>query len=271
MDYFKNDDYDEEFDVLFGNKEKESSIAKKQKIKCEHKEKIEQLGHLICLECGEEVEQKLISGRECGQEIKSADNISRCSSRRNLDKNLYKDVENKGFSDSIVSVANNIFSCCIKNRIRRDKTRESIVLACVFEAYKMEKDPQSFDSLLKHFNISRKKALEGIKFVNINLPKEYKKKTRYITPKDLIKNILENFNIRQDSIDDIHVFCDKVLSKKSSLNDSRPYSIAAGIIYYWIVANNKNITIKEYKEKVKLSESTILKIYKEIHKIVNKI
>ena len=59
-----------------------------------------------------------------------------------------------------------------------------------------------------------------------------------------------------------------IQNRSSCLNRARPQSIAAGVVFFWMKNNNKNITIKEYSKKVKLSELTINKIIKEIESII---
>ena len=59
-----------------------------------------------------------------------------------------------------------------------------------------------------------------------------------------------------------------IKNKSSKINRSRPQSIAAGLTYYWICNNNKNITMKEFITKVNLSELTITRISKEIAAIL---
>ena len=47
-------------------------------------------------------------------------------------------------------------------------------------------------------------------------------------------------------------------------------SVASGIVYYWIIIKNKDISLKDFAKKVSLSELTINKISKKIVEIVEK-
>jgi transcription initiation factor TFIIIB Brf1 subunit/transcription initiation factor TFIIB len=86
---------------------------------------------------------------------------------------------------------------------------------------------------------------------------------------NLIKEIVEKFDGTEDQIKQISEIYEKIKDKSEKLNKSRPQSVASAIVYYWILKNKKNITCKEFAEKVDLSELTINKIIKEIENILN--
>jgi len=54
------------------------------------------------------------------------------------------------------------------------------------------------------------------------------------------------------------------------LNQSRPKSVASALVYYWIQKTGKNISMKEFTEKVDLSEITVDKLSKEIDRVIQK-
>ena len=52
------------------------------------------------------------------------------------------------------------------------------------------------------------------------------------------------------------------------LNQSRPKSVASALVFYWIQKTKKDISMKEFTEKVDLSEITVDKLSKEIDRII---
>ena len=60
----------------------------------------------------------------------------------------------------------------------------------------------------------------------------------------------------------------QIKNKSSRLNRSRPQSVGAGIVYYWICSKKKDITLKQFTKKVSLSELTVNKIAKEIADVI---
>jgi translation initiation factor 2B subunit (eIF-2B alpha/beta/delta family) len=63
---------------------------------------------------------------------------------------------------------------------------------------------------------------------------------------------------------------EQIKNKSSKINRSRPQSIAAGLTYFWICNKNKQVSMKEFTDKVNLSELTISRISKEISSILEK-
>jgi transcription initiation factor TFIIIB Brf1 subunit/transcription initiation factor TFIIB len=81
---------------------------------------------------------------------------------------------------------------------------------------------------------------------------------------DLIEKIMKIFDAKQSQISEVLELYPLVKDKSAMLNGSRPWSLSSGLVYYWIVKNEKQITIKDFASKVELSELTIKKIYNEI-------
>ena len=52
------------------------------------------------------------------------------------------------------------------------------------------------------------------------------------------------------------------------MNRSRPQSIASGLVRYYILLRKKDISMDEFRVKVDLSELTIIRIVKEIARIL---
>ena len=79
--------------------------------------------------------------------------VKGCFSRENKRKTIsYKDVENMGFSDKVVSLANDLYSQVTKEKIYRGNSRKAIVFACIFHAYKIMGKPQSCENLQSVFS-----------------------------------------------------------------------------------------------------------------------
>ena len=93
-------------------------------------------------------------------------------------------------------------------------------------------------------------------------------KVNYITPENLIKEIMNKFDASEDQIDDVIQLYKKIKNKSSIINRSRPQSVASGLVRYYILIKNKNISMHEFKQKVNLSELTINRICKEITTIL---
>ena len=130
--------------------------------------------------------------------------------------------------------------------------------------------PQSHEKLIKIFNLSRKSGLKGLKHVNLYAPKDSNIRTTYITPINLIEEIMNEFTSSTEQKNEVLELYEKIKNKSSKLNRSRPLSVASGIVYYWITIKNKHINIRDFSKNVGLSELTINKISKEITELLER-
>jgi transcription initiation factor TFIIIB Brf1 subunit/transcription initiation factor TFIIB len=227
----------------------------------------------LCLDCGEEISKNVSQDKEWryyGQsDTKHTSDPNRCQMRRvEEEKNIFKDVEGMGFKDSIITVANEKYLEVTQDKIHRGNTRKAIIFACIFLAFKENKNPQSCEPLITIFNIDRKTGLRGLKIVNLGLSKKTAVVNTHITPANLVSDIMNEFSASIDQKQEVIDLYHKIKGKSTKINRSRPQSVAAGLTYFWIRANNKNITLKEFSEKVKLSELTVAKVSKEIGNIL---
>lgn len=229
-------------------------------------------GISTCKDCGQEMPRDIPRDREWryyGQsDTRHTADPNRVQARKTEERTIIKDVENLGFSDSIISSANRIYTEVTKGKIYRGNSRKSIVFACIFHAYKLAGVPQSHERLTGIFGLNRKSGLKGLKHVNLHAPKTSVIRATYITPETLVEEIMDKFHASDDQKIAVKELYQKIKNRSSKLNRSRPQSVAAGLTFYWILLERKNITLKEFTKRVALSELTISKIAKEIGNIL---
>jgi transcription initiation factor TFIIIB Brf1 subunit/transcription initiation factor TFIIB len=173
-----------------------------------------------------------------------------------------------GFKDAIVTRANEMYLQVTKDKIHRGNMRKAIIFACIFNAYKVVGNPQSCEPLIEIFRIDRKSGLKGLKIVNLGITKDSLFHNTHITPANLVDDIMNEFSASSDQKKEVVELYNLVKGKSAKINRSRPQSVAAGLAFFWICKNNKNITIKEFSKTVKLSELTVSKVTKEISAIL---
>lgn len=239
---------------------------------CHHDTLVNEKGVDVCVTCGKEISKKITHTKEWryyGQsDNRNSSDPNRVQSRKLDSRNIYKDVENMGFNDKIVSSANEIYFEVTKGQIFRANSRRAIIFACIFHSLKLSGKPQSHDKLIHIFNLNRKTGLKGLKHVNLHAPKDSKIRTTYITPENLVEEIMDKFSATNEQKQEVIALYHQIKNKSSRLNRSRPQSVASAIVYYWICKQNKKITLKEFTKKVSLSELTINKIAKEISEVL---
>lgn len=273
----KNDESSEEysesdFETFDEEYIKKVEVEHSEKKECKHKNIVNENSVTLCTDCGKELEKTIFQDKEWryyGQsDNKRTSDPNRVHIRKLDERSIYKDVENMGFSEKIVSLANQIYIQVTKGQIFRGNSRKAIVFACVYQSFKIHGKPQSHENLIKIFDINKKTSLKGLKHVNLNIPKDSPIHTTYITPVNIIEDIMDKFKATDDQKKEVINIYNQIKNKSSKINRSRPQSIASGLTYFWISLKNINISLKDFSKKVELSELTISKIAKEISDIL---
>lgn len=239
---------------------------------CIHENVITEKGANVCIDCGVEIQRKITHNKEWrfyGQtDTRRVSNPNRVQMRKSETRSIFSDVENLNFSENIVSKANELYTKVTNGKIFRGNSRKAIVFACIFHAYKLTGKPQSHDKLVRIFNLTHQTGLKGLKHVSLYAPIDSEIRTTYITPVNLIEEIMDQFSASKNHKQEVIKLYNSIKNKRSRLNRSRPQSIAAGLVYYWFCKEEKGIDIKEFTKKVELSELTIVKIAREIANVL---
>ena len=175
-----------------------------------------------------------------------------------------------GLSDRIVDKANELYLQVTKGQIYRGESRKAVIFACVYHAYKLSGKCQTPNTLMSIFGLSKKNSLRGLKIVSVNLPKSSITNTYSLTPVHHIKDILSQFDaseVQQKEVQDLYT---SIKNRSSKLNRARPQSVAAALIYYWIIINEIDISLRQFAKQTDLSELTINKNVREIQSIINR-
>lgn len=235
---------------------------------CYHNDIINENGILSCVECGEEIRHTITHEKEWryygSADSRRTSDPNRVQIRKLEERNIIKDVESYGFSDTIVAKADELYTQVTKGQIYRGNSRKAVIFACIFHAYKLAGKHQTPENLIKLFGLDRKNGLKGLKIVNVNAPKDSQIHTTFITPKHLVHDIMDKFKATPLQKQEVVDLYDLVKNKSSKLNRSRPQSVAAALTYYWIRLKKLNISIKDFSKKADLSELTITKNTKEV-------
>jgi transcription initiation factor TFIIIB Brf1 subunit/transcription initiation factor TFIIB len=239
---------------------------------CTHNSVLTEKGTTVCTQCGEEINTQISSDKEWRyygpSDTKRVSDPNRVQLRKTEERSIFRDVENLGFSENIVSQANKIYSQVTQGKIFRGNSRKAIIFACIFHSFKIYGKPLSHERLIKIFKLTRKTGLKGLKYVNLYAPKDSTIRTTYITPLNLVEEIMDQFSATDAQKEEVKQLYSKIENKSSRLNRSRPQSVSSGLVYYWILLKGKDISLKDFTKKVTLSELTISKIAKEISDVL---
>lgn len=241
---------------------------------CTHNNKCVDCNTLLCVDCGMELEKIQTFEREWRYyEGEGKSNPTRCVARKTEGLVILKDLENMGIGENVISIANEMYIQVTKGSIKRGKSsRKAIIAACLFHAYNKLGTPKSCDMLreiMKDAKLDKSDFLHGIKQVALNLPKSKNVHNAYIKPEDIIKEIMILLNSNDTQKSDVLDLYTKVYPQSNVFRESRPQSVAAGIVFHYISSCGVPMTIKEFSAKVNISELTINKIRTEIKRILS--
>ena len=258
---------------------KSSSVKRPpQKDTCPHAVTVIEGVNKICTDCGSEIEKVQTFEREwrC-YDTDSKRNPARCIARKTDAMIIFKDLENMGIGEHVISVANEIYVQVTKGQIKRGKSsRKAIIAACLFHAYNRLGFPKSCDALREMFKdatLLKSDFLHGFKHVALNIDKATGMHTTYITPQDIIYELMGILNSTQEQRDSAIKFYEELEPYSRLFKESRPQSVAAGVVFHYITnkitEGQTSMTLKEFSAKVKISELTIGKIRNEISRILS--
>lgn len=242
-------------------------------MECEHEKIVIEGQNQVCVGCGMTMERDINYNKEWryygSSDTRHNGDPNRCNMRKPEEKTIMKDIEKLGFTDKIVQQANCIYQQTTQGHIFRGNTRKGIIFACVYHACKLNNTPQSCEQLMDIFQLDRKIALKGIKFINLHIAKESPLRHISIDTEHLIIEIMNKFYASEDHMKEVLEIYHKIKDSTSLLKRSRPHSVASGIVRYYIMQKNTSISMEFFKNKVQLSEMTIVRIVKEISKLLD--
>ena len=223
-------------------------------------------GGTICKDCGLEVADR---AQVADTAFYGTGDNSRCYTRKTVERTIHSDLQGVRISEHVKDKANDIFNQ-VCSSIRRANSRKGVVFGCVFFAFKACGNPQSGDSVIKIFNISKRQAQEGLKFVNENLPHGSPLLSIHVSEEDIMREFMNKLHTSREHADEVIRLYRTIKGKSQQLSRRKPQSIAAGMIYYYTTLQKKPIPLDELTKKVSLSQLTIAQTAKECAKLMGR-
>lgn len=250
--------------------------------RCSHSITVQQNDIVVCEECGKELQLEILLEKDWRGPAQNG-GAERCHLRRTTTPSIAKEVEAMEIPAPIILVADQIYEVVSsenqqKKRIYRGENRKAIILACIYEAYKRCNQPVLLETIFRKNQIKRTAVTKGVRLVQMSLLRNRQRMNKISpstttvsssepTPLHQIKDILRRFEIDQQNQREISDLYQKIENRSSQLNRSRPRSVAAGLVYYYICLHKRKVTLEEYSVKIGLSTTTILKNAKEISRL----
>lgn len=242
---------------------------------CQHLTRITEAGTMLCFDCGFAITQVISYDKDWryygSDDTRKNSDPNRCHIRKVEDKSIFKDVESYRFPEKIVNTANDIYTQVTNGKIYRGKSRKAIIFGCIYQSIKINGKAHTCESLRVLFGLDRKSILKGLKYVNLKAPKTMQHmRSRLPQTNELLEEYMGKFDLRYEHKGTLLALADRIKNRSTMINRSRPQSIASALIYYYLCATrgSNNVNMADFIDKVGLSELTILKIYREIERVL---
>lgn len=242
---------------------------------CPHLTKINENGTLLCCDCGLAISTIISYEKDWryygSDDTRKNSDPNRCHIRKIEDKSIFKDVESYHFPEKIVNTANDIYTTVTNGKIYRGKSRKALIFGCIHQSIKMNGKSHTCESLRTIFGLDRKSILKGLKYVNLKAPKSIQMRSRQPNSNELIEEYMDKFDLSSSDRLLILDYFARIRNRSTMINRSRPQSVASALIYYFLCQKyrSNNVNMVDFIHKVNLSELTILKIYREIDRILS--
>ena len=231
-----------EADDFFDHETSKRSIEKKSDV-CEHRDTEVEEGVCICCDCGCEVKKIDFDAEWRRYGDAGNKDTSRCHKQRESIKN--KDAIDKIFQEaSLTTIPDNIrqevwrrYSTIIGENTTRNKKRKSKLAACVLYVCREKGEIMTAGDLAERFGITQKEMSSGITDYLSKFPESRVLSPR---PRDLVKRAMDLIGVDKCWLQDIRALADKLDNTNTTLNHSGPDSVAAAIVYLFLL-RNKNI------------------------------
>lgn len=168
------------------------------------------------------------------------------------------------FDVRVSNYVNELFSQVTEVKKYRGDNRKSVAIACLAEAFRKFGQPKTIELLAYIYNV--KGIMKGVRIVEEHLQKNHQTRCgiSFMDPTNDILEIMSNWDCNPAVIEEIVRIYNDVKYRTAELNSAKTKSVAAGVIYYYFLKTNRNVSLKELEQLSGISSSTILKIYKSV-------
>lgn len=233
---------------------------------CKHLHTINQHGQTYCSDCCEE----LISF--CKEETRFFEDASTAlASDRKAIKSIRKELDALPLPETIKDRADRIYGNRVGSNTYRSKVRQEVKFSCIFDAFKEEgiyKDPCEIATMV---GIKRRGMTRGIARCSFLWTGKDKTNNVSITAIHLVPDMMTRncIEFEQSHLDDVAAIYEYTKDRSELLNRSKPQSIAAALIYFYMlkVDETRKISKADVAKNCGISIMTMMKIATELEAI----
>lgn len=257
-----------------------------ERCECPHSLQTDIDGVTYCDECGEELE--FISHKQdwknySGVNNRSAKDNSRCRNSKSNEspvQSVFKEC-NIQIAPALVNMVQRNYDTILAHErserkrdfgvdekiVVRGKSRRALVAACRWKLYSEFDNKPTEKDYVATFGITAKMFDTGVDRYDQAFPDE---PIVYTTSKDLLKQCMVAADIDPCYYPDIVKLNDKYSKSSKTFVRSRPKSVAASIVYLWLLRNpdyreSLGVTKASFSENTGISDITITRLVNEVN------
>jgi transcription initiation factor TFIIIB Brf1 subunit/transcription initiation factor TFIIB len=224
---------------------------------CIHVEITNENGSLICIECGQLLQENCLIVQNNGG----------MKQRKRAECSLYNDIPffiSQKTKDKAIEMYKFVTGKSVYRTLRK-----AIILACLHRASIICEEPICFEELIKLIGIKTHKASRGVNFVSTNIPKDSEYNIPFFNDTMLIDSIMSTLGL-SDHAHYIRNMIKLIKEKSDIFNTSHYKSVVCGCIFFWLKLNNLGMSLKQFSTKVDVSSMTVNKKYFIIKSVILK-
>ena len=278
------DSFDEELLEVFGNRfdsiksKIDLGVLSTEEDRCSHLSSFEELGIVICKDCGCEIE--FLDFQPEWRFYGAADNrISKDPSRCHRSKEATRGGIDKVFADakqghlplSIRKTTEQKYKSIVGEETVRGRGRKSIVAACLMYTYREESDVRTSDEIRSMFGLTKQEMSSGLSRYHAHFPQD---RIKTVKPLDLVRRIMHLTKVGMTHYKNICRIAKCLEKVDVTLNRSSPQAVASAIVYLYLclspdLRESMGFTKSQFANDVKLSDITISKLVKKAASIID--
>jgi transcription initiation factor TFIIIB Brf1 subunit/transcription initiation factor TFIIB len=225
---------------------------------CTHPDTAIQDMEVVCMTCGTILTNISFTDNLYGE------NVQNHYRKTKHIRSIHPDIETLQVPPEVEDLANEMYLNVTKNLTQKGDNRKGIICSCLKQAYMRFGIPMTMEKLAERMNIRQRHIYKGCRMVADIYPEDIS----ILSASDLIAENAALFNLNQADIAKIQILCKSTLSESTVLKRSKPQSVAAGLVYFYIRVNKMDVPRAQCAQKVRVSEITLQKIAKVVAAIL---
>jgi len=177
---------------------------------------------------------------------------------------ILPELEGFKYTEEVKAEITMMFQEVTQGLTKRNKPRRAIIFCCIVNVCKKHGVVFDQNALKAKLEITDRNINTAMKDVTLLIGKA----SSAITIEDVIKTIMKAFDLRRELFDAIMAIYHNCKRISVLFNSAKPETVAAGLVYYYLMRHLEDFDQEGYFEKSNVSKDTIIAVYEEIKTVL---